>query len=114
MGGKQSPLTRQEREAAFRQATRCLIAWYGDELEKGVTDERLKALLENALGIFGGSCGPGRLHVTHQGAGLKIWASRTVHNHCQMKPVFAGQETVRMAREVYRIPDPFEAQLPLL
>lgn len=114
MGGDHSPLTHAEREAAFRTATRSLISWYGDELKQGVTNERLRELLGKALGIFGGSCGPDRLHVTYQRAGLKIWASREIHNHHRLKPLFQGEMTVRMAREVYAIPDPADNQIRLI
>lgn len=114
MSGDHSPLTHAEREVAFRQATRCLIAWHGDELKQGVSDDRLAELLKRALGIFGGSCGPNRLHVSHQGSGLKIWASREIHNHCQMAPTFQGAQTVNMAREVYGITDPNSPQACLL
>lgn len=106
-----SPLTHAEREAAFRTATRCLIAWHCEELKQGVTDDRLRELLERALCIFGGSGGPNQLHVTYQGSGLKIWASREIHNHCQMKPTFQGELVVKMAREVYEIRNPQEKQL---
>lgn len=114
MSGDHSPLTHAEREVAFRQATRCLIAWHGDELKQGVSDDRLAELLKRALGIFGGSCGPNWLHVSHQGSGLKIWASREIHNHYELKPVFQGAQTVKMAREVYGIVDPREDQMTLL
>lgn len=114
MSGDHSPLTHAEREVAFRQAMRCLIAWHGDELKQGVSDDRLTELLKRALGIVGGSCGPNRLHVSHQGSGLKIWASREIHNHCQMTPVFQGAQTIKMAREVYGIEDSSEDQMSLL
>ena len=108
------PLTQDDRVAAFRAATRALVRWHGDELAEGATDERLEALLVRALGIFGGSCGPGEMHITHQGAGLKIWASWGVHNHVVETPIFQGQATVRMAREVYGIPDPADPQQRLI
>lgn len=114
MSGDHSPLTHAEREAAFRIATRSLISWYGDELKRGVTNDRLRELLGKALGIFGGSCGPDRLHVTYQGAGLKIWASREIHNHHRSKPLFEGELTVRMAREIHAILDPTNDQLQLI
>ncbi|WP_370173015.1 MULTISPECIES: hypothetical protein [Hyphomonas] len=113
MGGDHSPLTHAEREAAFRTATRCLIAWHGEELKQGVTDDRLRELLGRALGIFGGSGGPGQLNITYQGSGLKIWASREIHNHCQMKPTFQGEFVVKMAREIYGISDPSEDQMSM-
>lgn len=109
-----TPLSHDEKVAAFKAATRSLIHWYGDELAAGVTDARLEELLKQALGIFGGSSGPDRLSLTFQGAGLKIWASRGGHNHVTDKPVFQGKATVKMAREVYGIPDPANSQMRLL
>ncbi len=108
-----APLTHEDKVAAFKAATRCLIHWYGDEIAAGVTDERLAELLAKALG-FGGSGGPGRLNLTFQGAGLKIWASWGSHSHVTDKPVFQGKATVKMAREVYGIADPNDGQFRLL
>ena len=73
-----APLTREEKVAAFKVVTRSLTHWYGDEIIAGVTDERLEELLKNALGIFGGSGGPCRLSICHQGCGLKIWAGPSI------------------------------------
>lgn len=109
-----APLTREEKVAAFKAATRSLIHWYGEEIASGATDARLEELLKNALGIFGGSGGPGRLSICHQGCGLKIWAGRTTVNHVREKPIFQGKATVKMAREVYSIADPSDAQRRLL
>ena len=109
-----SPLTHPEKVAAFKAATRSLIHWYGEEIAAGVTDERLEELLAKALGIFGGSGGPDRLSIVYQGSGLKIWAGCTAVNHVQEKPIFQGRATVRMAREVYRIPNPGDPQFRLL
>ena len=109
-----TPLTPDEKVAAFKVATRSLLHWHGHEIATGVTDERLEELLRRALGIFGGSGGPDRLSVTYQGSGLKIWAGRTAVNHVTEKPLFQGRVTVRMAREVYAIPDPSDDQMKLL
>lgn len=109
-----APLTPAEKVAAFRAATRSLIHWPGDEIAAGVTDQQLEDLLARSLGIFGGSGGPGRLSITYQGAGLKIWAGRSAVNHVTETPIFQGKATVRMAREVYAIPDPGEDQMRLL
>ncbi|MFT6660693.1 MAG: hypothetical protein ACJA0K_000670 [Maricaulis maris] len=106
-------LSHQDRVAAFKAATRSLIHWYGDELAEGVTDDRLTELLAKALGLFGGSGGPGSLSLTYQGAGLKIWASWTGHNHVTDKPVFQGKATIAMAREIYGIKDPANTQLDM-
>ena len=109
-----APLTQSEKVAAFKVATRSLLHWYSDEIEPGVTDERLEELLGRALGIFGGSGGPDRLSVTYQGSGLKIWAGRSAVNHVIEKPIFQGKATVRMAREVYAILDPSDDQMRLI
>lgn len=109
-----APLTHDEKVAAFKDATRSLLHWHGDEIKIGVTDDRLDELLRRALGLFGGSGGPDRLSVTFQGSGLKIWAGRTAVNHITEKPIFQGNATVRMAREVYAIPDPSNHQMRLL
>ena len=109
-----APLTREDKVAAFKAATRSLIHWYGDEIAAGVTDARLEELLTKALGIFGGSGGPDCLSVTHQGAGLKIWAGHSHVNHVTEKPIFQGKATIAMAREVYSIPDPDNDQMRLL
>ena len=114
MSGDHSPLTHAEREAAFRIATRSLISWYGDELKRGVTNDRLRELLGKALGVFGGSCSPGRLHVSYQGSGVKVWASREMHNHSILKPILQGEKTVGMARDIYAIPNPADDQLKLI
>lgn len=79
-----------------------------------VSDKALEAALERSLGIQGGSSGPGELYITFKGAGLKIWASRDHYWHIEQRPMCRGQATVRMAREVYQIADPTDAQLPLL
>lgn len=109
-----APLTHEDKVAAFKAATRSLINWYGNELAEGVTDARLEELLKQALGIFGGSGGPDQISLTFQGAGLKIWASWGSHNQVTDKPVFQGKATVKMAREVYGIPDPANSQMRLL
>ena len=75
------PLSQADKEEAFRIATRALPQWYADEIAVGMTDTALTSALEQVLGIFGGSCGPGRLDVAHQAAGLKIWGGWHFLNH---------------------------------
>ncbi|OLF77691.1 hypothetical protein AWH62_03175 [Maricaulis sp. W15] len=108
------PLTHADKLAAFTAATRSLIHWYGEEIAAGVTDARLEELLGQALGIFGGSGGPNQISLAFQGAGLKIWACWETVNNVTDKPIFQGKATVKMAREVYNIPDPSNRQLKLL
>ncbi|MCP4099053.1 MAG: hypothetical protein GY748_22755, partial [Planctomycetaceae bacterium] len=63
------PLTNQDRIEVFRLATKGLVHWYGDQFKSGMSDGELKAALEQALGIFGGSGGPDSLSVSHKAAG---------------------------------------------
>lgn len=114
MARERRALSAADKEVAFRIATRGLVLRYADRIEKGMTDAELAAALADALGVFGGSCGPTRLHVMHQGAGLKIWAGWHIVNHVIEQPLFAGSSTVAMARSLYRIADPDDPQLPLL
>jgi hypothetical protein len=103
---KQRPLSQTYKEEAFRIATRSLPKRYADEIAVGMTDTALTSALEQVLGIFGGSCGPGRLDVAHQAAGLKIWGGWHYLNHRTEKPLFSNAKTLAMARHIYRISDP--------
>lgn len=107
-------LSREDRELIFRIATKSLVHWYGDQFAAGMTDQQLSDALERALGIFGGSGGPDSPSITFKGAGLKIWGAWQVVNHVTTTPLFSGQATLDMAREVYGIPDPSKEQLSLL
>lgn len=111
------PLTTEDKIHAFRLATQGysqegMSSWAALS-EKGLNDDELTLVLAAKLGIFGGRGGPNHLHVTHQGAGLKIWASWEVHNHLELKPLFEGAATVAMARQAYGIPNPDNPQLSL-
>lgn len=70
------PLTEADKREGFLRATggfsRARERW-AERAERGMSDTELAEALTNELGIFGGSCGPGMLHLTFQGAGLKIW-----------------------------------------
>lgn len=107
-------LTQAEKEAVFRSATGALTRWYGDEIKAGMTDVELTQALKVALGIFGGSCGPGRLSVTHKASGLTIWGGWHIINHLMEEPLFKGQQTLAMARYLYNIANPDDQQLALL
>ncbi|MBA4173808.1 MAG: hypothetical protein C0511_14440 [Hyphomicrobium sp.] len=87
---------------------------WAERAARGLSDTELAEALAYELGIFGGSCGPGILALTYQGAGLKIWVSHEVHNHVTMKPTFEGKTTLAMARLVYGVKDPADRQLSLL
>ena len=107
-------LSKADRIAVFKLATRSLHHWYGNQLSAGMTEIELEDALKKVLGIFGGSGGPEQLSITHQGAGLKIWGGWHTVNHIEEKPLFAGAATIAMAREVYAIPNPDDPQMSLL
>ena len=58
-------------------------------------------------------CGPGRLDVAHQAAGLKIWGGWHFLNHRTEKPLFANAKTLAMARHIYGISEPDDEQKAL-
>ena len=107
-------LSCEDRELIFRIATRSLVHRFGDQFADGMSDGDLWKALQDSLGIFGGSGGPDQPSVTYQGRMLKIWGGWDVMNHVTTKPLFSGQATVDMAREVYGIADPDNDQLNLL
>jgi len=74
-------LTYADKVAAFRAATGAFARRFGDRFAAGMTDAELEDALRDSLGIFGARGGPGQLHLTWRGAGLKIWASGRVHNY---------------------------------
>lgn len=105
--------TRADKEEVFRIATRALPKWYAEAIAKGMADAELTAALEQVLGIFGSSCGPGRMDVAHQAAGLKIWGGWHFVNQHTEKPLFQGAATLAMARHVYGIANPDDDQMAL-
>lgn len=110
------PITEADRFAGFLRATggmsRAAERWR-ERAARGMTDDELAEALANELGIFGGRAGPGELSLTYQGAGLKIWISWEIQNTHTAKPTFQGKATIAMARLVYGIKDPADAQLAL-
>lgn len=113
MPRKARPLSQEDKEEAFRIATKALTRWYADEIAAGMSDQDLEAALNRVLGIWGGSCGPGRLDVVFQGSGLKIWAGWHIVNHVTEAPLFKGKATIAMARHVYGIKNPDDRQMSL-
>lgn len=116
MGQRQSPraLTPQEREEAFRIATKCLPTWFADEIANGMSDAELAEALKSVLGIWGGSYGPGKMDIVFQGSGLRIWAGWHIVDHATERPIWQGQQTIAMARVIYDISDPEDRQQRLL
>jgi hypothetical protein len=113
MARQPHPLTNADKEEVFRQATRALPRWYTDAIPRDMNDAALTSALEQALGIFGGSCGPDRMDVAHQAAGLKIWGGWHFVNHHTEKPLFQGAKILAMARYIYGIADPDGEQMAL-
>ncbi len=107
------PLTSEDKEQAFIKATRHFPERNAEQIAKGMNDEDLAAALKDYLGIAGGSGARGEIDIAYQGAGLKIWASWDIPNSVQDKPIFAGAETIKMARRIYGIANPNDTQLAL-
>jgi hypothetical protein len=110
-GDNNRPLTEADKIAAFKACTRALPRDYAEQITQGMTNDELAAALERAIGIMGGAsertdC-PG---VAYAGAGLRIWASWHWPD-MRHPPLFSGEVTIRMARELYRITDPSDRQL---
>jgi hypothetical protein len=109
-------VTEADRREGFVKATGgysgAKVRW-AERAARGMSDTELAEALASELGIFGGSCGPGSLCLTYQGAGLKIWISWEIQNHVTTNPTFQGKATIAMARLVYGISDPTNRQLAL-
>lgn len=114
MAREQRALTRQDTEKVFRIATKGLPKRFQGKLQNGMTDSELTEALEQVLGVFGGSCGPGQMSVVHQASGLKIWGAWHIVNHHTEAPLFQGRGTLAMARHIYAIKDPGDDQMSLL
>ncbi len=107
------PLTEAEKAEVFHMATRALPERHKKQIRAGMSDAELTSALEAVPGIWGGSCGPGRLNVIHQAVGLRIWGGRHIINRFTEPPLFKGAQTLAMVRLQYNIPDPDDPQLPL-
>ena len=75
-----------------------------------MTDARLAGLLGKRMSIYGSSGGPDRNTIDHQAAELMICASWEGVLPRE-PPIFVGASTVRMARYIYSIADPDQAEL---
>ncbi len=110
------PLTEADKREGFIRATGGFSgakARWAERAARGLSDAELADALAYELGIFGGSCGPGMLSLTFQGAGLKVWISWEIQNYVTSKPTFEGKSTIAMARYIYGIKDPADKQLTL-
>ncbi len=110
---KEKPLTEAEKELIFKLATASLPRRYSEKIKIGMSNEDLSNALQEVLGIFGGSGGPGRPSISFAGSGLRIWGGWHMVNHVTEKPLFAGAATIDMARGIYKITDPNNRQLDL-
>lgn len=108
-----TPLSRADLELIFRKATSGFVHCYEAQFSRGMSDGELRRVLQESLGIFGGSGGPDGPSITYRGAGLKIWGAWEVINHVTTAPLFSGNATIAMAREVYGIAGPDMDQLDL-
>ncbi len=109
-------LTDADKKAAFLRATHSFTnakKRWKERAEHGLTDEQLTKALKYELGIAGGSGCRDTVSVSYQGAGLKIWASWNISFNTTNKPIFEGKETIQMARIVFGIADPNNAQMSL-
>lgn len=110
---KPRPLAHPDKLAAFKACTRSLPKWYAKEIAAGMTDAELARALERVMGILGGSSARADTPaLAYKGAGLKIWASWDWPDTRQ-PPIFAGQASIELARQLYGIPDPDDAQMRL-
>jgi hypothetical protein len=107
------PLTQADKVAAFKVATASFARHINEHGVLAMDDPSLEAALRYAFGTYAGQCGPGQLHVTWQGSGLRIWASWHIHNTYSEKPILAGRTTLWWARDVYGVTDPSVSQLSL-
>lgn len=111
------PVMDDERREIFLRVTgglsRSKERWK-ERAATGLTDDELEQALVYEFGIEGGGGGPNSISYWYRRAGLKIWASW--ENACpqyRAAPFVGGKATVRMAREIYGIPDPDDDQLSL-
>lgn len=104
-----TPLTSDDKVAIFQRATRGFAERFAGDIARGMTDDQLECALAECFGILGGCSGPGEFHTSYQGSGLRIWCGFNIKE----RPLFAGAMTIAMARTVYCIRDPSDAQLAL-
>lgn len=107
------PLSAEEKVAAFKVATDYFARRLTEHGNCPMDDFTLEAMLRKAMGVRDMRYSPGKLHVSWKGSGLRIWATRSIHDFHDGPPLIAGARTLAMAREVYGIPHPGDAQLSL-
>ncbi len=81
--------------------------------QTGLSDDDLKKALEKEFGIYGGGTHRNTMSIAYQGAGLKVWFSPNSSLNCSDQLILQGVQTVRMARAVFRVPNPDDDQLGL-
>ncbi len=105
-------LSRDEKEYAFLVATKFFDEQYGETSAQGMSDTQLTEALINGLSrrlVWGG---PGKMSGQCEPVGLKIYAGR-IPLEVSETPIFEGEATLKMAREIYGIPDPDNLQMTL-
>lgn len=107
------PVSEADKVWALRQITQGLARKFGACLQQGWSDDALASELFVCWHVSGGSYIPGKPHVEYAAAGLKVWVSWQANTY-GLKPTWQGQATIARIRQLYRIPDPEEPQLPLL
>tara|TARA_R110002072_G_scaffold290068_3_gene457551 strand:- start:109 stop:318 length:210 start_codon:yes stop_codon:yes gene_type:complete len=63
-----------------------------------MSDVEIEAARKDQFGDFGSRGEPDQLHITCQGAGLKLWVSWHIHNYVREEPILVGSRTLAMAR----------------
>lgn len=112
----QKPLTDKDKYRGFRRAVTSFSGaaerWQ-ERASTGMTNADLHEALRQELGIAGGSGGRDSLRVSYEGSGLKVWVSWMSHNTYIDEPTFQGEQSARIAREIFNISDPDDNQLDL-
>ena len=107
------PLADADMIAAFKACTRSFPERYRAQIAAGMTDAELARALDEVIGILGGASARTEIPaIAYKGAGLKTWASWDSPD-MRDRPIFAGEATVALARQLYAIPNPSDMQMRL-
>ena len=104
-------VTPKDKVAAFTAVTPRFYRDNQHRFEEGMSDVEIEHALKDQFGDFGSRGGPGQLHITYQGAGLKLWVSWHIHNYVREEPALVGAVTIAMAREIYGITNSDDRQM---